>query len=606
MTSQRLANVSYLDALRPVFGWHTEFAILATYSADLVAMVAALLAIAGLDDDRGSGSKVDFVTAIERTTDRVRLIHQAGRLVAPTKTPRILSILDRYVREVKQDESVSSWHPKATLCKHKRNDGDEIQWRLWIGSRNLTRDLSWDSGLTLIGSADSSGVDIPGIADLGADLAERAQLPEVTANDVRSELRNVRWEVPDGCTIRSLRMFTNDSKRALPLAPERLLKLILVSPFLDGDIVNKLGRWGDHTTKRWIVSSRMQLAKLQHQTGKPLDNYEQLLCMDAPVADEMFALIDAEKENSKSEDEEPEPRGLHAKFLYVETETEHLLWTGSANLTQRGWQGPNAEIIAEMKIADDIAAGLNQFVRQARTVQPQDLGTASEVDPTEEQLEKARKDVCKAWNILQTLQPAATTLTATDDPNPINPLVTFSVGTLTSQSVVWPRGATSVSLPPVSTADVTEFLRCRLSLNEQSISWLMRAPCHPAPDAERDRQAISRYLDPKSFLAWIRSLLAEANSGDGGGEWDQSDNDPGSRNVKATGPTWWVPTLEEVLKAWIRDPRSLKSVDEKLSRYLAIVQNDSAHQLTQGDRHAIEQFHQTWLMLGKVMIGEPR
>ena len=91
MTSQRLANVAYLDALRPDPGWQTEFAFLASYSADLVAMVAALLAIAGMDDDRGSGSKVDFVTAIERTADRVRLILQAGRLVAPAKTPRILS-----------------------------------------------------------------------------------------------------------------------------------------------------------------------------------------------------------------------------------------------------------------------------------------------------------------------------------------------------------------------------------------------------------------------------------------------------------------------------------------------------------------------------------
>ncbi len=390
----------------------------------------------------------------------------------------------------------------------------------------------------------------------------------------------------------------------MPIAPERLLKLILVSPFLDGDIVSKLGRWGDQATKRWIVSSRLELAKLQHQKESPLEDFEQLLCMDAPVADELFASIDADKENSKSEDEEPEPRGLHAKFLYAETETEHLLWTGSANLTQRGWQGPNAEIIAEMKIADDIAAGLNQFVRQARTIQAQDLGTAPEVDPTEEQLEKARKEVCKAWNVRQTLQPAAMTLTVTDDPSPINPLVTFYVGTLTSQSVVWPRGATSVSLPPVPAADVTEFLRCRLSLNEQSISWLMRAPCHPAPDAERDRQAISRYLDPRSFLAWIRSLLVEANSGDGGGEWDQSDDEVDRRNVKAAKPTWWVPTLEEVLKAWTRDPASLKSVDEKLSRYLAIVQNDSAHQLTQADRRAIDRFHQTWLMLSKAMIGD--
>ncbi len=96
--------------------------------------------------------------------------------------------------------------------------------------------------------------------------------------------------------------------------------------------------------------------------------------MDAPVPDDQFALIDAEKENAKSNDEEPEPRGLHAKFLYAQTESKHLLWTGSANFTQRGWQGPNAEVIAELEISEEVAAGINHFVRQARTVQVQELG----------------------------------------------------------------------------------------------------------------------------------------------------------------------------------------------------------------------------------------
>ena len=603
MTSQRLANVAYLDALRPDPGWHMEFAFLASYSADLVALVAALLAISGRDDDRGSGSKVDFVTAIERTADRVRLILQAGRLVAPAKTPRILSILDRYVREVRHDESIRSWHPKATLCKHKRNDSHEVQWRLWIGSRNLTRDISWDSGLTLVSSPNSSGIEVTGIEELAAELATHAQLPGVAAEVVRSQLRTVRWEVPDGCTVRNLRMFTNNAKRTLPTAPAGLQKVVLVSPFLDGDIVSKIARWGDHSTRRLIVSSMLELAKLQHQEAKPLTGFEQLLCMDAPVPDDQFASIDADKENAKSDDEEPEPRGLHAKLLYAETETEHLLWTGSANFTQRGWQGPNSEIIAELKVSDEIAAGINDFVSRARTVQVHEMGAATEIDPTEEALECSRKEVCTVWNVRQTLRSGGSSLTATDDPNPTNPTVTLAVGTLVSDLVAWPRGATEISLPLMSAVDVTELLRCRLFLNDKSVTWLMRAPLDPAPDADRDRLAIANYLDPKSFLAWIRSLLTEETAGDGGGEWDRSDHDFHSRNVRTTGPTWWIPTLEEVLKAWARDPASLKSVDRKLRDYLAIIRSDSTDKVTQADRHAIDQFHQTWLVLSKALIG---
>src|SRR6266446_7080598 len=78
MSARRWSNVSYLDALRPDPGWRTEHAFLTSYSADLVALVAAVLALAGVADDRGSGSKVDFANAVDQLADRVRLVAQAG------------------------------------------------------------------------------------------------------------------------------------------------------------------------------------------------------------------------------------------------------------------------------------------------------------------------------------------------------------------------------------------------------------------------------------------------------------------------------------------------------------------------------------------------
>src|SRR5688572_1292280 len=90
MSDKRWTQVPYLDALRPDYGWTTQLALMASYSADLVTLVAALLALAGVDDDRGSGSKVDFAHAIDRLSGKVRLVVQAGRLVTPNKSPKIL------------------------------------------------------------------------------------------------------------------------------------------------------------------------------------------------------------------------------------------------------------------------------------------------------------------------------------------------------------------------------------------------------------------------------------------------------------------------------------------------------------------------------------
>lgn len=73
MTSRLWKSNPFLDCLRPDVGWSVDQCVIATYSADLVAIVAAMLALAGLDDDRGSGSKVDFAIAHERLRRRAKI-----------------------------------------------------------------------------------------------------------------------------------------------------------------------------------------------------------------------------------------------------------------------------------------------------------------------------------------------------------------------------------------------------------------------------------------------------------------------------------------------------------------------------------------------------
>ena len=82
--SRHWRSFPFLQALRPEPGEVVDAAVLATYSADLVVVAASLLALAGLDDDRGSGSKVDFANAFERLNGRCagsrNLIHMHGEL----------------------------------------------------------------------------------------------------------------------------------------------------------------------------------------------------------------------------------------------------------------------------------------------------------------------------------------------------------------------------------------------------------------------------------------------------------------------------------------------------------------------------------------------
>lgn len=604
MSTRRWSNVSYLDAIRPDPGWRTEYAILASYSADLVALVAAMLALAGLDDDRGSGSKVDFANAIDQLSDRVRLVAQAGRIVAPVKTPKILAILDRYVREVGLDEATASWHPKAALTKQLSDDGKNSQWRLWIGSRNLTRDLSWDVGLSLVGRAGGAGTEIAGIPELVHAMATHASLPAVAPGTVRSELRRVRWEAPPGCAIRNLRLLNQDSSRGMPSAPTRVEKLIVVSPFLDGNVVGQLGKWGDARTHRTLVSLRPELIKLAGQTSKPLSGYHDLLFLDSPAPDEQSADDISERENAASQDEQPEPRGLHAKLIYAEGAGRRLVWTGSANATQRGWNGPNVEIVAELEVTREVAAGLEDFVKSATTVQPGELNEPIEVDKIEERLEAARKQVASSWSMTQQSDRDGQRLSSRNDPTPTDPEVQLSVGLLGATQVDWPRETTELRLPRLAAGEITELVYCRLRLGNASVSWLQRAPLDPAPGEERDRQALARYLDPRTFLLWIRSLLTGDPAGDGSGDWDDEDGTRSPRKGPHAAPSWWAPTIEEVLKAWSRDPASLILIDKKVKHYLKVYQEQTDIEQTEEERSIVAEFHKTWLVLRRELVLE--
>lgn len=88
MKHESWPTFSFTDLLRPPDGWQVEHAILTTYSADLVVVVTALLALTGCElDYRRTGSRVELVKAIEALRGRVRIIAQANRISVPQKKP---------------------------------------------------------------------------------------------------------------------------------------------------------------------------------------------------------------------------------------------------------------------------------------------------------------------------------------------------------------------------------------------------------------------------------------------------------------------------------------------------------------------------------------
>jgi hypothetical protein len=590
--------VPYLDALRPEPGWRVELALIGSYSVDLVALAAVVLALAGLDDDRGSGSKVDLATAIELMRGRLRVLAQSGRVVAPAQSPKVLSILDTFVADINSDEAAGSWHPKVSLTKLRSDSDGSEHWRLWLGSRNLTRDMAWDTGLVLVGGKGHHGVRLSGIAELGRELSARAELPLAPRRAVFQELQALTWELPSGCAVEEVRLLVGDN-RPLPDVPAGLRELIVVSPFLDGAVVGHLGQWGDSNTKRTIVSTRPELAKLAAQAGRPLRGFDEVLSLQAPA---MEPESETSGEEADSADEAPEALSLHAKLIFARHRGGRSLWVGSANSTQRGWIGPNVELVARLGLNEQLSSGLRAFVNEVATTVDISSLECEPLDGIAERLEAARKQVSARWSVTLRLEPSPARLMAPTLPHPDDHEVHLAVGLLAQPMIAWPHGVPEIPVPTVSAPDVTAFVRCRLELEGKGVTWVQKVVVEPAIPDDRDQRALARYLGARAFLMWVRSMLTGDPLSEGGGDWDEPSR-PSLKGPTAPGPVWWAPTLEEVLKAWTRNPELVADTDRKVRAYLKALDEDEQLEVSAEERQAIEAFKSSWSVLRRGLLG---
>ena len=605
MTPRSWGSVPYLDALRPEPGWRTDLAVIATYSADLVAVVAALLALAGVDDERGSGSKVDFARSFDELRERVFVLAQAGRVVAPAKSHKILSILDRFVRTVPVDETEGSWHPKVSLVRQQADDGQAVQWRLWIGSRNLSRDNSWDVGLALVGRADGEGHELPGIVELASELMPRAGLSDSRTKQAQRELRRLRWEMPAGCQVEEIALL-GEGSRGLPTQPDKLKTLIVVSPFLDGTTIGTLGGWGDAQTRRVLVSTQRALSKLAGQAGRPLQRFGEVSVSGGAGSRRFPCGRGVPRPRPPTPMMSRPSKGDCTRSSSMQI-TPMAAPCGSAVRMQPSGAGTDPMSSSSRALRSPARSVPDLLASSRRSLAPPTSVNCPSTSRTRSsvRLEDARRQVVNKWDAVLRTRDGILQLEAESPPHPDDAEARLEVGLLGRPLVEWPRSQTSISMGAVAPADLTEFVQCRVSLGELAAQWIQRTPTDPPVDEERDRLAMARYLDPRTFLLWIRSLLTVDQLSDGGGDWDAPATSHRSA-ARLDGPVWWAPTLEEVLKAWSRDPGAVREVDRKVRRYLDLIGQNPDTSLSETERAVIDRFRDTWSVLRAQLMDGPR
>jgi hypothetical protein len=591
----------YLDALRPEPDSEVDFAILATYSADPVSIVAALLALVGRDDEDRPPAKRDLADAVEALRGRVRVVVQRGRLATMARTPRLAGVLDQFIREVGFDERIRSWHPKAALVCMRR--GQDRTWRLWIGSRNLTASENLDLGLLLVGDPAGRGRVIEGAGEIAETLATHAALEGVAPARIGVDVAKLRWRAPPGIRVRQLRMSRGDARWPLPTLPKAVDALTVVSPFLDAGFLNHLARVACRGGSKTLLSSGGEIERLAASTRR----FGELFALDAPDYPDPAPVAEGEGDAAVVQtalEGEEIGRGLHAKILHLREGERRRLWVGSANATRRAWTGRNAEIIAELSVDASIEEGLLGLVLEARPVVLPDVEDVRDVEPDRDRLDLARAEVSALWQGQLVWDHCGLRLRHPTPPHPADTEISLEAGLLTGDLVRWPVGVQELDLGDVEKADRTELVQLRLTLDGRACTWIVHAPATPPFGIDRDRAAFMRQMGARQFLLWIADLLRGAEAGSDGPPWTDETTTSAPMDAGVLLLTDGLPTLEEILSAWAKDPACFERVRRRVRDYLPALLEQTGSLDPEGHRQ-LTRFDQLWETL-ESGLGVPR
>lgn len=564
--AKHLPTSSLLDILTPPTGYIVDRALCSAYSGQCAVLVAMLAAMVRQGTAEGKGSSdLALARALERLKDRVHFLVQHGRLIGPRSASPILNMLDRFVVSVKYDERKASWHPKVCVvrCVNRCSAKAKPIWRLWVGSRNFTKDESWDMALSLTGEVDGKGDELADVNSITRRLAQQAGV-EAHWLDALSELGTVQWQVPAGLRIDKLALFTHgDLKRDLEPVPANARSVLAVSPFLDewgvSNLLTLLPPATNPSKKPRLISTMACLSEITRKHRPALARYNLRSLPESSQDDQPEEVDEPSNEASDAGADVAESRGLHAKFIWIETPKRGELRLGSTNLTRRGWK-ENAEVLATVSVAlpggdysEQLRSGLKAFDDFCSEYE---LGEEEAILDDELRSQKAFDDARNALVVdfaaTQALKDGVAVVTL-QAPLDLPAGAFLRVGRIGDALLPWDASVTSLKLPAAPTHDNGDLLRMKLVMGHLNSEWLQHVPFVPSLSRDaRDVPLLHAYLGIDGVISLLNdSLTAGGNGGGRRRPWNKL-HTPG-----ASVQTIALLGIEAVLSSWVRDKESL-------------------------------------------------
>ncbi|OPY90990.1 MAG: hypothetical protein A4E72_00357 [Syntrophus sp. PtaU1.Bin208] len=558
----------YTNSVCPPPGYIFDQAIATTYSLDPATMLTlpTHLALA----ERPSSAPPDPIKLLEslrRLSDRFSVYVDHTGIKAPSTRNLLYGFLESMVIPVRAPRG-GVFHPKIWALRFIEPDLDAPPLiRLLVLSRNITFDRSWDIALQLEGR--------PGLRYIGANrpLGELIQaLPAMSvqpvsetrrlqAEQLAEEIRKTDWELPEGYESADFHVL-GINRRAW--SPPRSRRMAVVSPFLTDNALS------------WL---RNQTDKLVAVISRP----EALNELEPAPEERWFTLDDAAETEDSEEADRRDTLGLHAKVYVLEKGAWTRLYLGSANVTSASLlERSNVEVLVELTgktsrvggidtLLGDSGLGslLSEYVRPEEGIQAEDaeeVAALRALDSAKAVLAEAElKVLCKPDGDASQL----TLLVSREFQLPgIARLAAWPI-TVAEDRAVDVMGITqskSIELGRYATESITGLIAFELAteIKNLKLRLVLNLPIEGLPENRDD--AIFRLVlnNREGFLRYLRLLLGEDGApfgnegsvfggGDGNGGWSPRFSDE-------------VPILEELARAFSRNPEKLKDVRAVLDR----------------------------------------
>jgi hypothetical protein len=332
-------SLEYSIGIAPPDGYELKYAIGTSYAIDLEALLLIPIAmIYASHIEKANGDLTyETISALSEVSKKIDIYCQKGHIKNPKQNNQLYSFWENSIHEVALDDARKSFHPKVWIMQFA-NKKQQIKYKLFVTSRNLTQSGDWDIAYATDGEVgeEKNNLNKP-LIDFVSYLASFNS--NTIPIDFIEKLAFVNFEIPAGWKSQTFLPIGIPNYENI-LQKKKFDELLVISPFLDKTTINKLQ---NNSTKLTICSTRDALDTII-ANKLPSKHYQFNTTIEGLTENEdMFDEID-EKLLSQS---------LHAK-LFIGKKADTISWNmGSANATSPAFEARNVEFNIELMCKDD-------------------------------------------------------------------------------------------------------------------------------------------------------------------------------------------------------------------------------------------------------------